>query len=143
MSDLKEPDARYEDPNKLPHLNFFLDASDEQLAEKLEHVPAHLDGPGVGWPGRQPFEWFHQKCIRTVLKDGDRYLGMRAEHFLLIYGWSESKELSGDCVVVLSNHKGRMNTNIYRFVDKEPARPQGGQSGEQARKRRRKEKRKR
>ncbi|MDR1297791.1 MAG: hypothetical protein LBO05_10570 [Deltaproteobacteria bacterium] len=65
-----------------------------------------------------------------VLKDDDRHLGTRAGHFVLVYGWTESKDLFGDCAAVMSNHKGRLTNIVCRFVDKEPAQPQGGQSSE-------------
>jgi hypothetical protein len=100
-------------------LDFFLNATDDELSTKLELIEElnGTEGFSVLNYTESPFCGFHPKCVRMVLRNDDYYLKIRANHFVLIFGCSEALNDWDECVVCLANHKGGLLINIYRFLD--------------------------
>ena len=99
-------------------LEFFMNSTDDELEECLFAVE-ELSGSNdfsVGDPFESPLVDFHPNTVRMVEKNDDLYLGYRANHFVLIFGYSEFPTFE-DCVVCLANHKGGLCITVFKFKD--------------------------
>ena len=61
---------------------------------------------------------FHMKSSMTIKTDDDYFCGMRANHFLIEYGWTEAED-SGDggWLLVTCNHKGYRQSVCFKNTD--------------------------
>jgi len=103
------------------HLSFFLSATEDNLSKRLVSLE-EFDGTtgfAVADYCTSPLAGFHPEAVRMVLKDDSRYLGCRANHFVLVFGQSEVLDDWGDCVVCLANHKGGLCITVFTFNDLE------------------------
>jgi hypothetical protein len=109
------------------HFYLFLNGSVDQLTEGLEEIE-YLDGiNGYSVSGytESPFCGLHPEAVRMMELPDDYFLGLRAEHFVLIFGTSEavwvelsdSSSYMDDCVALLANHKGGLMVKVFRFKD--------------------------
>jgi hypothetical protein len=73
------------------HLAIFLNVADDWLPKYLKPVEKlnGIDGFSVADYNSSPFSGFHPMSTRMVIKTGDYYLSNRADHHVLIFGWSE------------------------------------------------------
>ena len=82
----------------------FLNATDERLAKYLKKADESI------------FDGFHPLAVRMVIKADDYYLGTRADHFVLLFGYTESIGDGETCVVCISNHKGSAIISCFTFI---------------------------
>lgn len=57
---------------------------------------------------------FHMTSATVIKTNDDYFCGLRANHFLVEYGWSEEDE--GHLILVTANHKG-FRMSVYFKVD--------------------------
>jgi hypothetical protein len=105
------------------HLYSFLNCPDDVLAERLtliETISWVNAYPKFDINPESPFAGFHPEAVRMVIKPDQFYLTSRADHFVLIFGYTEFPiEKDPDCVVCIANHKGHMDINVFNFKDDE------------------------
>jgi len=97
-------------------LDFFLQASEAALERNLKEVADTLlfDGEAIETPFA--INSFHPEAVRMVERNDARFLGRRANHFVLMYGWSEDLFLEPkECVLCLCNHKGTVALSLWQF----------------------------
>ena len=56
---------------------------------------------------KESLSWFHPEEVYMHEEDDSRAYGLRANHFVVIGGWSEAHGESR-CVLVIANHKGTL-----------------------------------
>ena len=102
-------------------LSLFQNASDDVLASELSLIQEYsgIGGFTVADYCESPFCGFHPEAVRVIARDDDYYLGRRADHFVLIFGWSEAllDQDDQECVLCLTNHKGGVTVRVYKFND--------------------------
>ena len=100
-------------------LGIFLDATDEELQKKLKLLEKFDDAEdySVDKFEESALAGFHPESVRMIIKDDDYYLGRRANHFVLIFGWSEAFGYGNGCVVCLANHKGSLCVTVFTFIN--------------------------
>ena len=104
------------------NLEVFHSLPDDALAKRLKLIdmidtrdgnPLYMIPDG----SESPFWGFHPKAVRMVISADDSYLDFRAQHLVLIYGYTEATNYS--CVVCIANHKGTVCIGVYAFTDDE------------------------
>ena len=99
---------------------FFMNASADEIAQSLVEIE-NLYWGNANAPTddiHSPFGWFHpSSTVRVIVKNDDYYLNARANHFVLLFGYSEALDVWDDCVVCIANHKGWMTVTTYKFRD--------------------------
>jgi hypothetical protein len=109
------------------HLHLFLNGSTDQLSEGLEELESldGINGYSVEGYTESPFCGLHPEAIRMIKLPDENFLGLRASHFVLIFGtseaiWSQDKDFvtDQDCVALLANHKGGLMIKVFFFNDR-------------------------
>ena len=59
---------------------------------------------------------FHMTSATVVKMNDDYFCGIRANHFVVEFGWSEAEE--GDFLLITSNHKGFRMSVYFKIDDK-------------------------
>jgi hypothetical protein len=101
------------------HLRVFLNADEDTLSTLLEKVEElnGLEGFTAEGYTESPFSGFHPKAVRMAVKNDEYCLSVRAEHFVLIYGWSEALDWYNCCAVCLASHKGALTVQVFTFIE--------------------------
>ena len=100
----------------------FLNARDDDLP-KLLHQIEHLcsaNSDRLDDYMESPFCGLHPEAVRMVVRNDDYYLGIRANHFVLVFGQTEALNKNDsweDCVVCIANHKGGICINTFLFSE--------------------------
>ena len=55
---------------------------------------------------------FHPKCVKLINLDDDYLCDIRADTFIIMTGFTETKN-ERDCVVVQGNHKGQLSFTAF------------------------------
>lgn len=58
------------------------------------------------------FESFHPKEVLMIEKDDEWFCGLRANHFVVMSGWSEQYGDDFTVTIVMANHKGDMGYTV-------------------------------
>lgn len=96
------------------YLKLFLDSTDDELAELIVPIEkiSGLDEFKSNKYGLSRITTFHPIATRMVIKDDGYYLGSRANHFVLLFGYTEH-ETWPNCIMLLTNHKGWLDITMF------------------------------